>query len=377
MTLSVGCNGLVVVLLCLCGSGLILSSTPETNQRHDKSPPVGQRLEETVPGDAAASRIPRTLAQPHPQHQQSAQQQQQQQQHVRVVRRSQKELPDMLMKERSSWRLAGSVPAADRWHEAVSLPVDHWQRMNVVRPAHNQVADDDEADAADEDEDESVDRLNWREAQLARLHGLGPAEIEALSSWQHRFKVHPLAKRLNQGKSLGGQSKTSQAYRPWMQLEPSHSIIVNDVVNRSNAVSADSPPLWSKRSFNNNNSNGKANKEGKAIKDKANNRNAANGNDPAAKGKGKSSRKQQQQQQAAAAAAAAAAVSSLDQQTSGGKDRPTLSQLPPVAVDGVSRMNRNLAAQFLLRSPRENRQYDVPIIGECARCLILCLSTNS
>ena len=36
------------------------------------------------------------------------------------------------------------------------------------------------------------------------------------------------------------------------------------------------------------------------------------------------------------------------------------------AVDGISRMNHNLAAQFLLRSPRENRPYDVPVIGKCA-----------
>ena len=68
--------------------------------------------------------------------------------------------------------------------DAVIGKPGYW-RDNELAPAGDQV-----------EGKNGVQQLNWHEAQLARLHGLGPAEIAALSTWQHKLRLHPLPNRL-------------------------------------------------------------------------------------------------------------------------------------------------------------------------------------
>jgi len=190
------------------------------------------------------------------------------------------------------------------------------------------------------------ERLNWREAQLAHLHGLGPAEISALSTWQHRLQPghhqHP-----TQSKRLA--AATHGDHHPGLHHAATSDGHVKGDVNQLNSSQsrenetrrdANLLPLWPKRSAA---INSKVSGVGGARGD----RNRSRKEDAAKKGK-VSSRKKQQQEEG---------------RRGRGRDANGAHQSTSVP-DNVSRMNRNLATQFLLRSPRENRQYDVPII-EC------------
>ena len=203
-----------------------------------------------------------------------------------------------------------------------------------------------------------MQQLNWHEAQLARLHGLGPAEIAALSTWQHKLRLHPLPNRLatwhhqspSFSRPLYGATKASsqQVLTPFDHVD-TKGARPNATLTRDDDASDNLllMPLWPKRSPDNK----------KSDRDNNRNRNAANRKDKsdAKGGKGaKASRKQQQQQQQEAQQHRDGVVQHEHGGRQGGSS-PT---------SDVNRINRNLATQFLLRSPRENRQYDVPIIGE-------------
>lgn len=262
-------------------------------------------------------------------------------------------------------------------------------RDNELAPAGDQV-----------DGRSDVQQLNWHEAQLARLHGLGPAEIAALSTWQHKLRLHPLPNRLiattgwhhHQPPSFsprnllplnGGSPKSSlrsqqvltpfdDANVPAGKLGGSHPRL--QYVQQSNQTQDEGNenllllPLWPKRSDmkksdrENNRNRNAANRKEKAE--------AGNAGPAASKGnKAKGSRKQQQHSQessqhrpfSGATSAATSAMDAAAMQQHEHNGRPSGGSSP---TPDVNRMNRNLATQFLLRSPRENRQYDVPIIGK-------------
>jgi len=188
------------------------------------------------------------------------------------------------------------------------------------------------------------ERLNWREAQLAHLHGLGPAEISALSTWQQRLQPGRQQRPI-QSKRLVTPAGPGHHPGPH-HTAPSDSHIkgnvnqLNSNQSRENETRRDANllPLWPKRSAAMNNMvSGVGGTRG--------DRNRGRKEDK----KGKvSSRKKQQQEEA---------------RRGRGRDANDAHQSTSVP-DNVGRMNRNLATQFLLRSPRENRQYDVPIIGK-------------
>lgn len=298
---------------------------------------------------------------------------------------------------------------------AVAKPVS-WRDNELVAPSSVDQVDGSKS---------GVQQLNWHEAQLARLHGLGPAEIAALSTWQHKLRLHPLPNRLiattgwqhqhHQPPSFsprnllplnGGSHGPKSSLHSQQVLTPfdddadvppgklggnggnggnggggHHPLNRLQYVQQSNQTQPDESqdnllllPLWPKRSTsdmkksdreNNRNRNGANNRKEKSE--------AANaGQVPGGKGnKAKGSRKQQQQQHSqdsssshrpfSGAAAGASVLDGAALQQHEHNGRPSGGSSP---TPDVNRMNRNLATQFLLRSPRENRQYDVPIIGK-------------
>lgn len=227
------------------------------------------------------------------------------------------------------------------------------------------------------------EQLNWRDSQLARLHGLGPAEIAALSSWQEQQRrsrlLHSQPKRLVPAPAVESalpRAASSSSNR--FQASPS-STTTNSVDATTNKSRVDeeanalpwSPPATSKR-------NGKS-EPTRESSNKINSRNgvnrkekAENSSSPGKSGKSKGSRKQQQQPQEPAAMPQH--PGRITDTGSGSLDGTAYGRASGVAMpvgDNVSRINRNLAAQFLLRSPRENRQYDVPIIGKSIKCKLI------
>ena len=268
---------------------------------------------------------------------------------------------------------------------------EYWQENEDV-PSANQAADV-----------TNIDQLNWRDSQLARLHGLGPAEIAALSSWQNRLRLHSLPKRItervppNQDQEQEQEKiKSSSSPRnfPWIStdatllprvLTPQHRLGGNDDkletglsdaerqtnLTRDNTINEqDVLQLWPKRSSNPNKidkENNSKTRNASSRKEKSEQNNGAtigSGNKGGGKGKG-SNRKQQQVKQESSHRhiseenVGIGADGVHEQQQHSKSSQGSSNQ----AAD-VSRLNRNLATQFLLRSPRENRQYDVPIIGE-------------
>ncbi|KAI9557104.1 hypothetical protein GHT06_016901 [Daphnia sinensis] len=268
----------------------------------------------------------------------------------------------------------------------------------VPPPAYWRELDSDEADGRS-----GVQQLNWHEAQLARLHGLGPAEIAALSSWQHKLRLHSLPNRLAAGwhyqppsflpKNVlplyGGPKSTLHSQQVLTTLDDADAVnsladkaanshpFAHQFVHLANQSKADASenllllPLWPKRSSPDAK---KSDREGTKNRSAANRKEkmeAGMGNVAPASGKGgktKGSRKQQQQQQqhfqesphrpVSGVGAVVGAAGSIQHEHN---VRPSAASS---STPDVNRMNRNLATQFLLRSPRENRQYDVPII-EC------------
>ena len=130
-------------------------------------------------------------------------------------------------------------------------------------------------------------------------------------------------------------------------------------------------PLWPKRSASEMKKSDRENNRNRNAANRKEKTESSNGNGGMVSSKGnkaKGSRKQQQQQQHSQESShrpfsGAAATSGIDgvatQHEHNGRSSGGSSATPD-----VNRMNRNLATQFLLRSPRENRQYDVPIIGK-------------
>jgi hypothetical protein len=244
-----------------------------------------------------------------------------------------------------------------------------------------------------------VQQLNWHEAQLARLHGLGPAEIAALSTWQHKLRLHPLPNRLmattgwnHQPPSflprnllpLSGGPKSSihsqQVLTPFDDADAPANKLSNNPMNRHQYVQQTNQtqdenllllPLWPKRSASEMKKSDRENNRNRNAANRKEKTESSNGNGGMVSSKGnkaKGSRKQQQQQQHSQESShrpfsGAAATSGIDgvatQHEHNGRSSAGSSATPD-----VNRMNRNLATQFLLRSPRENRQYDVPIIGK-------------
>lgn len=229
--------------------------------------------------------------------------------------------------------------------EEVYLPIDEDEDADplLVSPSlvHNNQLGDDGLSVEE--------RLNWREAQLAHLHGLGPAEISALSTWQHRLQPgrqqHPTQSKRLMPPAAAGSGNHHQGLHHATTSDghvKGDANQFNSSQSRENETRRDANllPLWPKRSAATNNKvNGVSGTRG--------DRNRSRKEDAAKKGK-VSSRKKQQQEESRRAR---------------GRDANGAHQSTSVP-DNVSRMNRNLATQFLLRSPRENRQYDVPII-EC------------
>ncbi|XP_057374217.1 uncharacterized protein LOC130695107 [Daphnia carinata] len=274
--------------------------------------------------------------------------------------------------------------------------------MDAVPPAYWRELD---AAADEADSRSGVQQLNWHEAQLARLHGLGPAEIAALSSWQHKLRLHSLPNRLtattgwhyqppsflpkNMQPLYGGPKSSLHSQQVLTSVDDADAVLANtpanshpfahQFVHQANQSKAEASenllllPLWPKRSS----SDAK-----KSDRESNKNRNAANrkekmeagiGNVAPASGKGsktKGSRKQQQQQQQQQQHVQESPHRPMSGGAvggAGGAIQHEHSVRPSAASSStpdVNRMNRNLATQFLLRSPRENRQYDVPII-EC------------
>lgn len=256
----------------------------------------------------------------------------------------------------------------------------YW-RNNELTPAVDQV-----------EEKDGAQQLNWHEAQLARLHGLGPAEIAALSTWQHRLRLHPLPNRLagvaaswhHQPPSFPPRSTiplygkptthSQQVLTPFQTIDQQEWNAANrhQLVHQVNNTDGDEInenilllPLWPKRS----------NEMKKSEKENSRNRSAANRKDKiepsvtstgsiGSKPKAKGPRKQQQSEtphRPMSTGGAGVTTSATDGMVQHEHNaRPGSSS----STSDVNRMNRNLATQFLLRSPRENRQYDVPIIGK-------------
>lgn len=205
------------------------------------------------------------------------------------------------------------------------------------------------AGAADEDNDGDDDQngdLNWREAQLARLHGLGPSEIAALSTWQQRLKSPP--KRLPPPPVNNGQSDVSDADQS-LALDRTLLWLPAQTVNDS-AVPMSAVSLKRSSAASSTRSNGGGGKPDKSNKS----------------GKSKSAgRAKEHRLQSAKAPMAATAASSSAAAAAAASNAEAVSGVKGIVDDNVSRMNRNLASQFLLRSPRVNQPYDVPIIGQC------------
>ena len=349
------------------------------------------------------------------------QRQQQQQQQERPTRRSQPEderlrqVDDDQSSDDTQWVEPIALAAAARRQQlddAATQP-DYWRDNEVITaPAGGVVQQQQQQQVGGEDmveqqqeQQEQEQQLNWHEAQLARLHGLGPAEIAALSTWQHKLRLHPLPNRLAtatwhhqspssfsserrplsaaHGPSVVGKSTASrnsnsssqQVLTPFDNVDnrptgPTYKLERAAINNNQTTRPEDSDnllllPLWPKRS-----ALGDANKKSDRENNNQRNRNnAANRKEKTESptkggGKGsKGSRKQQQQQQqeqqqhGRGSSATPDGVVQLHEHNGlrPGGSSPT---------SDVNRMNRNLATQFLLRSPRENRQYDVPIIGK-------------
>jgi len=241
----------------------------------------------------------------------------------------------------------------------------------------------DELDASNTETDD-VERLNWRESQLARLHGLGPAEIAALSSWQQqRLNYEPFPKRLTKPKEFSLVSSRTHkrlVASPLHQWTPKSSTASNKaaISNNQTTFQGDEEAnslLWmatNKRNFKADNAKDSPIKNTRTGSNrKENGKNESSGNAKTSKGKG--SRKQQQQKQQdnplsrrpGQDGSGGTRTSSSDGGNGPyGRTASLGGSASPGVADNVSRMNRNLATQFLLRSPRENRQYDVPIIGK-------------
>ena len=280
-------------------------------------------------------------------------------------------------------------------------------------------------DSGIDDRDANAQQLNWHEAQLARLHGLGPAEIAALSTWQHRLKINPLPNRVaawhhqpppfsqprNLLLPLYGKPTVAIQHRQQQvvsgfdsadintyKLEDSHqnhnNIYFHPSAHKSNNQTRtyiQEPsdnllllPLWPKRSADTKKSEREnKNRNAAGRKEKTEPTTASSnqqGSTNPKNTKSKNSRKQQQQQQhqqhqhqaketshrptpgvgSDSTVPSGSAIKEGVVQHQHGRSFPGSSSSSP----DVSRMNRNLATQFLLRSPRENRQYDVPIIGK-------------
>lgn len=335
---------------------------------------------------------------------------------LRTIRRSQSGWDQPAELERPSiFQDSSSLPSSAPWID----PFLRHQRNPVIPNRGKETAPpdgadagvppgywrDDELDAAgDQAESRSnLQQLNYHEAQLARLHGLGPAEISALSSWQHKLRLHALPNRLpattgwhyqppsflpKNSLPLYGSSKSSlhsqQVLTPFDDADIANSQgnernshpLTQQLVHQFNQSKLDASdnllllPLWPKRSASEMKKSDRENNKNRNAANRKEKMEAGSGNmaQASSKGKAKSSRKQQQQQQhfqesshrqlSGVGAAVPGAAGAIQHEHNG---RPSAGSS---STPDVNRMNRNLATQFLLRSPRENRQYDVPIIGK-------------
>lgn len=248
--------------------------------------------------------------------------------------------------------------------------------------------------------------FNWQGAQLDRSQESEQPEIAALSTWQHRLRLHPEPSRVGawhqqppslptpdlqqlSGKSLfhGQQVLTpSNNPHPTYKEEGDASNPQNQPsARRTNQTGYEDTndnllliPLWPKRSIDVKKSD-RENRSKNNHKEKSETANAGMVAPTPTKGnKGKNSRKQQHQQQKqhqqqdsshrqSLGGAAGVATSGTRKALPHEHSRVAAERVS--STPDVSRMNRNLASQFLLRSPRENRQYDVPIIGESPKII--------
>ena len=228
-------------------------------------------------------------------------------------------------------------------HHSLSSDESTFRRPFDSNYLHSAEFDEEEAAASSNDvrnhNNIEPGQLNVHEAQLARLHGLGPAEIAALYNWQQRMRIPPIFASRN----------------PPVATKRKSDPALNNPANLANDTQT---PTWPKRSAlvemkKPEKEAGKSRGQGYSRK--------AEQSGKAGKQGGKSARRQQSQE----------SVPHFDgPATNKGKDASPYEQhanrAPP---PDVSRINRNLATQFLLRSPRENRQYDVPIIGKFCHSL--------
>lgn len=276
------------------------------------------------------------------------------------------------------------APGSTAASAAAAAAVTYLQGNDLRNPLNNNNIDDD--DDVDDVDDPELGQLNLHEAQLARLHGLGPAEIEALYNWQQRMRIPPIFNRnphhsdsnvaMKRSRAAAGAQDLAGIKRA--PLNSADTPTLNDPANLKEEAepllnyTSETPATWPKRSAS---EMKKPEKDGKARNGGYGRKEKTDGaNNKAAKG-GKNPRRQQSQE----------SVPHLDNPANKGKDGAGGAHErvrgQGAAAPDVSRINRNLATQFLLRSPRENRQYDVPIIGKplnsfvrtcslCAVCLV-------
>jgi len=300
-----------------------------------------------------------------------------------------RQLPDVESSDTSSPSLSSgwNEPLFRRpWNDDSSISYRNDEYQNYQGPSDpsdpSENWQENEISSANQDVNvNSIEQLNWRDSQLARLHGLGPAEIAALSSWQNRLKMHSLPKRITDRLSKE-QVKSSSRSLPWISTD---SALFPQVLNaeiqaeHNNLASKDLPetrqtnqtqddedilPLWPKRSSNAN----KIEKENNKVRNRDSNRKekseSSGGNKGGGKGKGANRKQQPIKQEPSHRHISEEAVGIDVSGTDGDHENSKSSSGSSGKAADVSRLNRNLATQFLLRSPRENRQYDVPIIGE-------------
>lgn len=276
---------------------------------------------------------------------------------------------------RRPWNEDSSISSRNDEYQNYQGPSDpsdsseYWQENNAISSANQDV------------DVHSIEQLNWRDSQLARLHGLGPAEIAALSSWQNRLRMNSLPKRITERLSKEQVKSTSRSL-PWIstdsalfpqvlttEIQADHNNLASkdltDETRQTNQTQDDEDilPMWPKRSSN-------ANKIDKENSNKVRNssnrkeKSESSGGNKGGKGKGTNRKQQQIKQETSRRHISEEAVGIDISGTDGAHENSKSSSGSSGQAADVSRLNRNLATQFLLRSPRENRQYDVPIIGE-------------